>query len=54
MEDVRVKEIVANDWDPEAANLIRRNFEFNGIDTSSDITTMDAIDLMYEKRKNRE
>ena len=54
MDDVKVSHIVANDWDPEASNSIKSNFEFNGIETSHEIQTMDGIDLMYEKRKNKE
>ena len=27
-----IKELVANDWDPKAVELIKKNMEFNGID----------------------
>jgi tRNA (guanine26-N2/guanine27-N2)-dimethyltransferase len=52
---VHVKKITANDWDPEAAALITKNFEFNNIDLSlAEIKAMDGVDLMYEKRKDKD
>ena len=30
--EIQVSKILANDWDPEAAKIIKRNFEFNGIE----------------------
>lgn len=52
---VHVNKILANDWDPEAAKLIEKNFEFNDIDLdNTEITSMDALDLMYERRKDKD
>lgn len=52
---VHVKKILANDWDPEAANLIKENFKFNDIPLDkTEITAMDALDLMYERRKDKD
>ena len=49
--DVHINKISSNDWDPEAAKLIEKNFEFNDIPLDrTETTAMDAIDLMYEKR----
>lgn len=49
---VHVKKILSNDWDPEAAKLIEKNFEYNGIPLDrTQVTAMDALDLMYERRK---
>ena len=53
--DVYVKKILANDWDPEAAKLIEKNFEFNDIPVeNTEVKAMDAIDLMYEKRRDKD
>lgn len=53
--DVYVKKILANDWDPEAAKLIEKNFEFNDIPIeNTEVKAMDAIDLMYEKRRDKD
>jgi tRNA (guanine26-N2/guanine27-N2)-dimethyltransferase len=53
--DVHVNKILANDWDLEAAELIKRNFEFNNIEAErTEVTAMDAMDLMYERRKLRD
>jgi tRNA (guanine26-N2/guanine27-N2)-dimethyltransferase len=53
--DVKIKKILSNDWDPEAAELIKSNFEFNDIEAErTEVTAMDALDLMYERRKNRD
>ena len=53
--DVYVNKITSNDWDPEAANLIKRNFSFNEIsEERTEVTAMDAIDLMWLKRKEKE
>ncbi len=47
-----VQKILSNDWDPEAAGLIKKNFAFNDIpEEKTEVTAMDAIDLMYERRK---
>jgi len=49
---VEVNKILANDWDPEAAELIKKNFAFNDIpEEKTEVTSMDALDLMYERRK---
>ncbi|CAI2364103.1 unnamed protein product [Moneuplotes crassus] len=49
---VDVWKILSNDWDPTAAELIKKNFEYNDIDKNkTEITAIDAIDLMYERRK---
>ena len=53
--DIYVKKILANDWDPEAAKLIEKNFEFNDIPVeNTEVKAMDAIDLMYEKRRDKD
>ena len=53
--DVYVKKILANDWDPEAAKLIEKNCEFNDIPVeNTEVKAMDAIDLMYEKRRDKD
>ena len=53
--DIYVKKILANDWDPEAAKLIEKNFEFNDIPIeNTEVKAMDAIDLMYEKRRDKD
>lgn len=53
--DANVIKITSNDWDPEAANLIKRNFAFNDIpESKTEVTAMDAIDLMWLKRKEKE
>ena len=53
--DVYVKKILANDWDTEAAKLIEKNFEFNDIPIeNTEVKAMDAIDLMYEKRRDKD
>ena len=45
--DANVIKITSNDWDPEAANLIKKNFAFNDIpESKTEVTAMDAIDLM--------
>jgi tRNA (guanine26-N2/guanine27-N2)-dimethyltransferase len=50
---VHVDKILANDWDLEASKLIEKNFEFNGVEKNrTEVTSMDGIDLMYERRKN--
>lgn len=52
---VDIKKILSNDWDPEAARLITKNFEYNGIPLEkTQVTAMDALDLMYERRKERD
>eukprot|EP00345_Euplotes_harpa_P009299 CAMPEP_0168337742 /NCGR_PEP_ID=MMETSP0213-20121227/12383_1 /TAXON_ID=151035 /ORGANISM="Euplotes harpa, Strain FSP1.4" /LENGTH=87 /DNA_ID=CAMNT_0008343313 /DNA_START=421 /DNA_END=684 /DNA_ORIENTATION=- len=52
---VDIQKIVSNDWDPEAAKLIERNFEFNDIPKEkTEVKAMDALDLMYEKRKEKD
>lgn len=52
---VDIKKIVANDWDPEASSLITKNFEFNDISLDlAEIRSMDATDLMYEKRRDKD
>lgn len=53
--DVKINKILSNDWDPEAAELIKSNFKFNDIEEErTEVTAMDALDLMYERRKNRD
>ncbi len=44
-----VAKILANDFDPEATKLIGMNLseELNGVTVDKEITTMDAVDLMY-------
>ena len=49
--EIKVDKILANDFDPEAVKLIKKNFEYNDISCETEITEMDAIDLMYERRK---
>lgn len=50
-----VKKILANDWDLAASKLIEKNFEFNDIPLEkTEVTSMDAMDLMYERRKLRD
>lgn len=52
---VDVKKILANDWDLAASKLIEKNFEFNDIPLErTEVTSMDAMDLMYERRKLRD
>lgn len=41
---------MANDWDAEASNLIKTNLEFNKVTSDSEVTSMDATDLMYERK----
>lgn len=52
---VDVKKILSNDWDLAASKLIEKNFEFNDIPLErTEVTSMDAMDLMYERRKLRD
>jgi len=51
---VKVSKILSNDWDGEACKLIKKNFEFNNITCDTEITQMDALDLMYEWKKNKD
>lgn len=49
-----VKNLVANDWDPKAVELIKKNMEFNEIDdTKYETYALDAVDLMNQKRAER-
>jgi len=52
--DIKVEKILANDWDPEAAKIIKKNFDFNGIDCEQEITSLDATDLMYSKKAKKD
>ena len=41
--DCHIDKITANDWDEEAADLIKKNFEYNDIDLNqTEVTAMDA------------
>ena len=53
--DVEIQKILSNDWDPEAAGLIKKNFDFNEIpEENTEVTAMDAVDMMYERRKMKD
>ena len=42
-----IKKLAANDWDPKAVELIRKNMEFNDIDESKyELHALDAVDLL--------
>jgi tRNA (guanine26-N2/guanine27-N2)-dimethyltransferase len=46
-----IRNLVTNDWDPKAVELIQKNMDFNNIDkTKYETHARDAVDLLNEMR----